>query len=162
MLTPDEWVALLGAVAVLLGALAAAIVSIVKAGAEAAKTRAEVAAMRAELETGRRADAERRAANDKMLAETHYQVTPNNGGSIIDATGRLEAAVEVLQIGLERVEHAHRDTAADVRGIRRDIGRIHDDTRAHEHAASREHERINARIDDVLTRRTPGAPHNID
>ena len=68
MLTPDEWVALLGAVAVLLGALAAAIVSIVKAGAEAAKTRAEVAAMRAELEHARDADAELRRLQERIDA----------------------------------------------------------------------------------------------
>lgn len=165
MLTPDEWVALLGAVAVLLGALAAAIVSIVKAGAEAAKTRAEVAAMRAELETGRRADAERRALNDKILAETHHQVTPNNGGSIIDATGRLEVAVEALHKGLERVESTHRNTAADVRGMRRDIGRIYDDNREHARDADTEHRRLQERIDAVADRLPPlpaPPPHNVD
>ena len=161
-MTPEQWVAIIGAVTAFVAALAAAFAAVVKASAESARTRAELAAMRDDMERARVFDAERRQRNDQMLAETHHQVTPNNGGSIIDATGRLEAAVEVLQIGLERVEHAHRDTAADVRGIRRDIGRIHDDARAHEHAAAREHERINARIDDVLTRWSDAAPHNVD
>ena len=161
-MTPEQWVAIIGAVTAFVAALAAAFAAVVKASAESARTRAELAAMRDDLERARVLDAERRQKNDRMLAETHHQVTPNNGGSIIDATGRLEAAVEVLQIGLERVEHAHRDTAADVRGIRRDIGRVYDDARAHEQAAAREHERINARIDDVLTRRPDAAPHNVD
>ena len=153
-----EWVALVGAIS-------AAVVGLIKATAEASKTRAEVAAMRAELETGRRADAERRAANDKMLAETHHQVTPNNGGSIIDATGRLEVAVETLQKGLERVESTHRDTAADVRGMRRDIGRIHDDNREHARDADAEHRRLQERIDAVADRLPPlpaPPPRNVD
>ena len=165
MLTPDEWVALLGAVAVMVGALAAAIVSVVKAGAEAARTRAEVARMRADMEQARVLDAQRREKNDRMLAETHHQVTPNNGGSILDATARLEGAVAVLKTGLERVESHQRDAAADVRGIRRDIGRVSDDHREHARNADAEHRRLNDRIDGIVERMPNPphpAPHNVD
>lgn len=157
MLTPAEWVALIGAIA-------GAFVAVVKAASDAAKTRAEVAAMRADMEAARVLDAERRNTNDRMLRETHHQVTPNHGGSIIDATGRLEVAVEALTTGLDRLEAHQRDTAADVRGIRRDIGRINDDHREHERAAEAEHRRLHGRIARLYDRlpAPEQPPHNVD
>ncbi len=117
-----EWVALVGAVA-------AAVVALIKATAEASKTRAEVAAMRAELAKGQK------AARDtaQLVAESHHQLTPNGGGSIKDATTRLEA-------GLAEVR-------GDVRGIRRDVGRLAD---ADAHIAERkelEHDAIHRRLE---------------
>ncbi len=109
-MTPTEWVALIGAVA-------AAFAIIVKAASDAERTRAEVAAMRAELTKGQK------AARDtaQLVAESHHQLTPNGGGSIKDAATRLEA-------GLAEVR-------GDVRGIRRDVGRLSD---ADAHIAKRE------------------------
>lgn len=154
-MTPAEWSLIIGAISAAVGGVAAAIVAIVKASADAAKVRAEVEAMRADMARARTLDAQRRTENDQLLRETHHQVTPNNGGSIIDATGRLESTMATLTAGLERVENAHRDTAADVRGIRRDIGRINDDNREHSRHADREHERIHERIDGLIARVTP-------
>ncbi len=121
-MTPTEWVALIGAVA-------AAFAIIVKAASDAERTRAEVAAMRAELTKGQK------AARDtaQLVAESHHQLTPNGGGSIKDAATRLEA-------GLAEVR-------GDVRGIRRDVGRLAD---ADAHLAERkelEHDAIHRRLE---------------
>ncbi|MDO5678670.1 MAG: hypothetical protein Q4G35_14330 [Propionibacteriaceae bacterium] len=156
MLTPDEWVALIGAITLLIGAVAAAIVSLVRAGAEAAKTRAEVAAMRKDIEMSRAEDAPRRESNDRLIRETHHQVIPNSGGSIIDATNRLEKAVDAIREAqslthtrLEQVEQAQQDAAKDVRGMRRDVGRLADADHALTARADREHERLHQRITGV-------------
>ena len=116
-----EWVALVGAVA-------AAVVGLIKATAEASKTRAEVAAMRAELAKGQK------AARDtaQLVAESHHQLTPNGGGSIKDATTRLES-------GLAEVR-------GDVRGIRRDVGRLADADAHIAERKEREHDAIHRRL----------------
>ena len=116
-----EWVALVGAVA-------AAVVGLIKATAEASKTRAEVAAMRAELAKGQK------AARDtaQLVTESHHQLTPNGGGSIKDATTRLES-------GLAEVR-------GDVRGIRRDVGRLADADAHIAERKEREHDAIHRRL----------------
>ncbi|HRL50726.1 MAG TPA: hypothetical protein PLA49_15300 [Propioniciclava sp.] len=128
MLSITEWVALIGG-------LSAAVVALVKVASDAAKTRAEIALIRADL-----------TRNDHLIAETHHQVTPNNGGSLLDSSKRNEAALTAL--------------AADVRGMRRDIGRLADadqqlieadqrDRDAAEHA----HALINQRLDRLEDRK---------
>lgn len=148
----QEWATILAAISAAIGAIVAAVVSLVRAGAEAAKTRAEVAAMRAELAK----DRENASVTAALVVESHHQLTPNNGGSVMDATSRLEATMAELQRGqddlrqgLARVEDAHSATAADVRGMRRDLGRLAD---ADQHLSKRgdqEHDRLHGRIDDV-------------
>lgn len=117
-----EWIALVGAVA-------AAVVGLIKATAEASKTRAEVAAMRAELARGQEA-----AQNTaQLVAESHHQLTPNGGGSIKDAATRLEA-------GLAEVR-------GDIRGIRRDVGRLADADAHIAERKEREHDAIHRRLE---------------
>ena len=117
-----EWVALIGAVS-------AAVVGLIKATAEASRTRAEVAAMRAELARGQK------AARDtaQLIAESHHQLTPNGGGSIKDATTRLES-------GLAEVR-------GDIRGIRRDVGRLADADAHIAERKEREHDAIHRRLE---------------
>ena len=156
-LTPAEWVALIGAVA-------AAFAIVVKAASDAERTRAEVAAMRADLNRDRQQDAERRNANDQLLRETHHQVTPNGGGSIKDSTTRLEAAVGELRgmqadqlQRLDRLEESQRVASSDVRGIRRDIGRLADSDIERSARAENEHGRIWDRLNDITSdNNTPG------
>lgn len=122
-----EWVALIGAVS-------AAVIGLIKATAEASKTRAEVAAMRAELAKGQRAA----RGTAQLIAESHHQLTPNGGGSIKDATTRLEA-------GLAEVR-------ADIRGIRRDVGRLADADAHIAERKEREHDEINRRLERLARR----------
>ena len=122
-----EWVALVGAIS-------AAVVGLIKATAEASKTRAEVAAMRAELAKGQK------AARDtaQLVAESHHQLTPNGGGSIKDATTRLEAGLAELR--------------SDIRGIRRDVGRLTDADAHIAERKEREHDAIHRRLERLERR----------
>ena len=143
-----EWVALVGAIS-------AAVIGLIKATAEASKTRAEVVAMRAELAKGQEA-----AQNTaQLVAESHHQLTPNGGGSIKDATTRLEAAVAELRDGqsrmaasTDRLEAAQDAASKDIRGLRRDVGRLADSDFQLTVRADKVHERIHQRIDDIAVR----------
>lgn len=154
MLSLPEWVTLVGMIT-------GAIVALVKASSDAAKTRAEIAQIRAGL-----------TRNDHLIAETHHQVTPNNGGSLLDSSVRNEAALESLAAAVEKNEATLerlggsladtvtdlRTTAADLRGLRRDVGRLADadqqlieaDQRDRE-AADHAHTFIHQRIDRLET-----------
>lgn len=152
MLTPDEWVALIGAFTLLIGGVSAAIVSVVRAGAE-------VAAMRADLAAAAEKNKERADNQDRLLKEAHHELTPNSGGSLKDATTRLEAAVAELRAGQsrmaasnDRLEAAQNATAKDIRGLRRDVGRLADSDFQLTIRADKEHERIHQRIDDIAIR----------
>ena len=141
MLSITEWVALIGG-------LSAAVVALVKVASDAAKTRAEIALIRADL-----------TRNDQLIAETHHQVTPNNGGSLLDSSKRNEDALAALTASVGRLDDSLRHTAADVRGLRRDVGRLADadqqlieaDQRDRE-AGDRAHVLIHQRLDRLETR----------
>lgn len=136
-LTAPEWAALISAVGVAGAAL-------IKALAESAKTRAEVAGLRADLARDRKAA----EASARMIAETHHQVTPNNGGSLMDSSTRSEAALGALSASVETLDENLRNTAADVRGLRRDVGRLADADQAL--AASDERDRAAANAAHTL------------
>lgn len=171
-LSIEQLVLVAGALSALISGLTASWVSVVRANAESAKTRAEVAAMRDEMAKDRKI-AERSA---QMILETHHQTHPNNGSSIADSTARTEVAVGELKViverqgqrldeqaeQLDRLDKNVRDTAADIRGSRRDIGRLADanvtlhatDLRDRE-SAEQAHAFIHQRIDDLAaTKRT--------
>ena len=116
MLSVAEWVALLGAIT-------AALTAVIKSVSEVAKTRAEVAGMRADIESARLADATQYDERDRLLRETHHELTPNGGGSLKDSTTRLESAVVQLHAGQGELGRRMEAQAADLRGIRRDVGR---------------------------------------
>lgn len=150
-----EWVAVIGTIT-------AAVVSLIKVWyeadkgrAEAARVRAEVAGMREDL-TRDREGAKRTAA---LVAETHHQVTPNGGGSLMDASTRTELVLTDVLDGLatllarvDRLDEATRGQSADVRGMRRDIGRLADSDQHILARKERDHDHINARIDELAER----------
>ncbi len=147
-LPPDQW----GLYAAAIATLAGAIVALLKGSAEAAKTRAEVASMRADM-----------ARSAQRTTEILHQVTPNDGGSLMDSSTRAEEALTTLTADIRRLDGNMRDIAADIRGARRDIGRLADadqllaatDLRDRE-AADHVHALIHQRIDDLAVPCSPG------
>ncbi len=139
-MTAGEWAALLGGIALLVTALGGALVGIVK-------TLGELRVMR------------------QQIAEVHHESTPNSGASMHDAVvlkiaprldqvaDRIEeiaARQEVLEQAAadRRVDHDRRlnGMESDVRGIRRDVGRLADDNRTDRDRAEAVHRDLWAAI----------------
>ncbi|MFT3877127.1 MAG: hypothetical protein QM708_12000 [Propioniciclava sp.] len=158
MLTPELIIAAATALTALTGALGA----LVKQAAESAKIRAESEKTRAEIEAVR-ADLQQSAL---IITATHHQVVPNGGGSLMDSSARTEVKLDEVLAALAdqrdhlgRLDESARNTAADVRGLRRDVGRLADadqqlaaaDHAARE-AAAKAHDALNRRIDEIAAR----------
>lgn len=97
-------------------------------------------------------------------AEVVAASRPNSGSSLRDAVDRIEAQTKAMAeaqlvqgaaiLRLEgRVDTIADDTHSDIRGLRRDVGRLADDDRADREAAVRAHDEMRkdaARVHDEL------------
>lgn len=136
-MSPGEVVALLGAIGGLITVLVGAWLSI-------RKQSAELAAMRAQLGTVQ-LTATSAAADAKAVRVT--TTTTNSGSHLLDK-------IEALGEAMVRIEEQQAATAADVRGIRRDIGRLQDIDREDRARAEAAHKDIWAAIRSWM----PGGP----
>ena len=130
--TAAEWAIILGA----LGAFVGSIVASLKVLAEVAEIRARVH--------------EAEKTRDQTLAAaqaTAAQLTNDGGASVRDAIDRIEQTQATLRAEVAGVRDAVGDVKADVRGVKRDVGRLADQDTTDRTEASKAHERIDARID---------------
>ena len=119
--TAAEWAIILGA----LGAFVGSIVASLKVLAEVSEIRARVH--------------EAEQTRDQTLAAaqaTAAQLTNNGGASVRDAIDRIEQTQATLRTEIASVRDAVGDVKADVRGVKRDVGRL-----------ATQDKRLDARID---------------
>lgn len=109
------------------------------------KQSAELAAMRAQLGTVQ-LTATAAAADAKAVRVT--TTTTNTGSHLLDK-------IEAIGESLERVEEQQASTASDVRGIRRDIGRLQDIDREDRERAEVAHRDIWAAIRSWMPGKQP-------
>lgn len=163
-------VALCAAAGTFLGAWAAS----AKVRAESEKVRVEVEKMRAEQQvvavehakTAVAVAAARTAAVSaaEQAAATAAQLQPNGGSSALDAINRefrnLGEAVARLEKHQESMWDGQGELRSDIRGLRRDVGRLHDQDmsdraraeethRAMMQFATDEHDLLRAQIDQM-------------
>lgn len=106
-----------------------------KAKAEAAHTRAETL----QILDGLQRDA----------AHTREQVTNSHASNLRDDVDDIARVLATVAEQLRRLDASARNTAADVRGLRRDVGRLSDVDIRDREAADRAHVLIHRRIDDL-------------
>ena len=128
--TAAEWAIILGALGAFVGSIVASL-----------KVLAEVAEIRARVHEAEKARGQTLAAAQATAA----QLT-NNGG-VRDAIDRIEQTQATLRAEVAGVRDAVGDVKADVRGVKRDVGRLADQDTTDRTEASKAHERIDARID---------------
>ena len=130
--TAAEWAIILGA----LGAFVGSIVASLKVLAEVAEIRARVH--------------EAEQTRDQTLAAaqaTAAQLTNNGGASVRDAIDRIEQTQATLRAEVAGVRDAVGDVKSDVRGVKRDVGRLATQDITDRTDSNNAHERLDARID---------------
>lgn len=133
-MSPGEVVALITAIGGLITVVAGSWLSI-------RKQSAELAAMRAQLGTVQ-LTATAAAADAKAVRVT--TTTTNSGTHLLDKVNALGEA-------MERVEEQQAAQGSDIRGIRRDIGRLHDADREDRERAEAAHKDIWTAIKERFT-----------
>lgn len=130
--TAAEWAIMLGA----LGAFVGSIVASLKVLAEVSEIRSRVH----EAEQTRDQTLEAAQA-------TAAQLTNNGGASVRDAIDRIEQTQATLRAEVAGVRDAVGDVKSDVRGVKRDVGRLADQDITDRTDSNKAHERLDARID---------------
>lgn len=128
-MTPGELTALIAAIGGLITVVVGSWLSIRKQSAELAALRAQVGTVQLAATAA--------AADAKAVRVT---TTENNSGS------HLLDKIEALGEAMGRVEAQQESTAADVRGLRRDVGRLHDIDREDRERAEAAHRDLWAAI----------------
>ena len=130
--TAAEWAIILGA----LGAFVGSIVASLKVLAEITEIRARV------HESDRKRD-----ETLKVAQATAAQLTNNGGASVRDAIDRIEQNQATLRAEVAGVRDAIGDVKADVRGVKRDVGRLADQDTTDRTESNEAHKRLDSRID---------------
>ena len=129
--TAAEWALMIGAVA-----------GFITTAVGVLKTLAEVADIRAKVD---RAESVR-ASTLTAAEQARDELRPNGGSTVKDAVNRIERHLEE---GLSAVRDDIGLVREDVRGAKRDIGRLADADQADRDAASKAHDQIHRRIDQT-------------
>lgn len=94
---------------------------------------------------------ERELAQGGTVDEVLSELRPNHGGSALDKLNlrfdSLEAVLEVHGTAIARIEHAQDGLSSDIRGIRRDYGRLADEQVALRDMVDTEHRDLRLRIE---------------
>lgn len=130
--TAAEWAIILGALGAFVGSIVASL-----------KVLAEVSEIR---ERAREAEQTRDQTLEAAQA-TAAQLASNGGASVRDAIDRIEQTQATLRAEVAGVRDAVGDVKSDVRGVKRDVGRLADQDITDRTHSNKAHERLDARID---------------